>query len=66
MKNWKTSLSGIASIISGVALYINHPEQVAEAIGLVTLGIGLLFAKDASNTSKESETPIFGNRPNDR
>lgn len=46
MKNWKTTLSGIASIISGVVLYIQHPEQISEAVGLVTVGFGLVFAKD--------------------
>lgn len=46
MKNWKTTLSGIASIISGIALYLNHPDQIEAAITAVTLGFGLLFAKD--------------------
>jgi hypothetical protein len=46
MKNWKTSLSGIASIISGVALFLNRPEQISESMGLVAIGFGLLFARD--------------------
>jgi hypothetical protein len=50
MKNWKTTLSGIASIISGVALFLNKPEQVVEAVGLVSLGFGLIFAKDHNVT----------------
>ena len=65
IKNWKTSLAGIASIISGVSLFINHPEQISEAIGLVSIGIGLLFSKDfnVSGTDKQS---FVGGRPNDR
>ena len=53
MKNWKTTLSGIASIISGVALYFNHPEQIEASITSITLGIGLLFAKDHNVTSQD-------------
>ena len=62
MKNWKTTISGIASIISGVALFLNKPEQVQEAIGLVVIGFGLIFAKDHNEKSEN----LFGGRPNDR
>jgi len=43
-KNWKTSLLGIGSIITGVAQFVTGNQ--AEAIGLIMSGIGLLFAKD--------------------
>jgi hypothetical protein len=43
-KNWKTSLLGIGSIITGVAQFVAGKQ--AEAIGLIMSGIGLLFAKD--------------------
>jgi len=47
MKNWKTTLSGIASIIGGVALFTNHPDKLNEAVGMVIIGIGLIFSADA-------------------
>ena len=54
MRNWKTTLSGIASIIAGIAMYVNEPTQINEAIGLVIVGFGLIFAKDnnVSGTNK--------------
>ena len=51
-RNWKTSLAGIASIISGIALYVNHPEQIESAIGLVTVGFVGIFGKDHDITGK--------------
>lgn len=64
MKNWRTTISGIASIISGVSLYINHPEQIEIAAGMVMAGIGLLLSKDHNVTGKSNN--IFGGRPDDR
>lgn len=49
-KNWKTSLSGIASIIGGISLFVNHPDQIEAAFTAVALGIGLIFAKDNNVT----------------
>jgi len=43
-KNWKTSLAGIGSILTGVALFFKGNQ--AEGIAAITAGIGLLFAKD--------------------
>jgi hypothetical protein len=48
MKNWKTTVAGIASIIAGVSLYVNDSTQLNEAIGLVVVGFGLIFGADAS------------------
>lgn len=50
MKNWRTTLSGVSSIIAGVTLYVNNPEQIEEAFALVSIGIGLIFAKDNNVT----------------
>ena len=43
-KNWKTSLLGIGTIVSGIAQFVAGNQ--AEAVGLIMSGIGLLFAKD--------------------
>lgn len=52
MKNWKTTLAGISAIIAGVALFVNHPEQITEAVSSVSLGFGMLFAKDHNVSGK--------------
>jgi hypothetical protein len=46
MKNWKTTLTGVSSIIGGIALFVNQPDKIQEAIGMVIIGIGFLSAKD--------------------
>jgi hypothetical protein len=43
-KNWKTSLLGIGSIVTGVALFLTGDQ--AGAITSIMSGIGLMFAKD--------------------
>lgn len=43
-KNWKTTLLGLGSIVTGVALFLKG--QQAEAISALMSGIGLIFAKD--------------------
>lgn len=60
MKNWKTTLSGIASIIGGIAMFVNNPEQIQEAIGMVIIGAGLLFAKDSNVTGGTVKQNIIG------
>jgi len=68
MKNWKTTLSGIASIISGIALFVNSPDKLHEAIGLVIVGIGFLSAKDNDVTGGsriQGVEKIVGDRPKD-
>jgi uncharacterized membrane protein HdeD (DUF308 family) len=52
MKNWKTTLTGIASIITGIALFVNHPGEIEAALAAVTLGFGLIFAKDNNVSGK--------------
>lgn len=66
MKNWKTTLSGVASIISGIALFVNSPDKLQEAVGLVIVGIGFLSAKDHNVTGgKTAEAEIGLPKPKD-
>lgn len=44
MKNWKTTLSGITTILSGAVSIIKG--DLHTGLTLVATGIGLLFAKD--------------------
>lgn len=45
--NWKTSIAGLGSVLTGVAQIVSgHPH---EGIGLIITGIGLIAAKDAVN-----------------
>lgn len=43
-KNWKTTLFGITTIISGIATIIKGDPQTG--ITIILSGAGLLFAKD--------------------
>ena len=52
MKNWKTTLAGFASIIVGISTIINRPEQLETGITSITLGFGLIFAKDNNVSGK--------------
>lgn len=52
MKNWKTTLAGLASIIVGISTIVNHPEQLEAGTAAITLGFGLLFAKDNNVSGK--------------
>ena len=47
-KNWKTSLLGIGTLVTGIAQFLTGNQ--AEAIGLIMSGIGFLFAKDHNVT----------------
>ena len=49
-KNWKTSLLGISTLVTGIAQFLTGNQ--AEAIGLIMSGIGLLFAKDHNVTGQ--------------
>ncbi len=46
IRNWKTTLAGIASILTGVSKIVNDGAITAEAFGLIVAGIGLIFGKD--------------------
>lgn len=43
-KNWKTTLFGISSIITGIATIIKGDIQTG--IAIIVSGAGLIFAKD--------------------
>jgi hypothetical protein len=45
-KNWKTSLAGLGSIITGISLIVKG--DIASGVTGILTGIGLVFAKDAS------------------
>lgn len=45
VKNWKTTLAGIATILAGVSKAINEGLSV-EALGLIVAGIGLVLGRD--------------------
>jgi len=47
LKNWKTSLFGLGSAITGVAMILTGKMQ--EGIGLVLTGITGLLSKDHDN-----------------
>jgi hypothetical protein len=44
VKNWKTTLFGFSTILSGIVLIIKH--QASEGIINIITGLGLSFAKD--------------------
>lgn len=56
MTNWKTTVSGILTILGGIAAggKLVLAGQVAEGVGIiitaVTAGIGLIVAKDSNVT----------------
>ena len=50
LKNWKTTLSGVALVITGISMYINNPASSTEAITAILGGIGLIVAKDGDKT----------------
>lgn len=43
-KNWKTTILGIGSILTGVGLFFKGDQSAA--ISSIISGIGLIFAKD--------------------
>lgn len=47
LKNWKTSLFGLGSAITGIAMIVTG--KVAEGVGLVMTGITGIFSKDHDN-----------------
>lgn len=43
--NWKTSLGGVATILTGIVMLAN--KNTAEGVTAIITGISLLFSKDA-------------------
>ena len=55
MKSWKTTLSGIVSIVLAVghaiyALLNGQPVDVATLMAAIVAGVGLIMAKDSQVT----------------
>lgn len=61
MKSWKTTLAGVAAIVAAVATAVsaqfdNNPATVPDwtlVIGMITAGVGLMFARDNDKTSEQ-------------
>jgi len=45
-KSWKTTICGIAAILTGVKIIITTGD-LSSALASVSVGIGLIFAKDS-------------------
>ena len=54
-KNWKTSLMGLGSLISGVLLIIKG--DINSGFAAVSTGIGLILAKDAPDEKEPNTEP---------
>jgi hypothetical protein len=50
MKNWKTTLAGAASILTGLVQVIKG--DIATGATAIVTGVGLIFAKDHDVTGK--------------
>lgn len=48
-KSWKTTFCGLAAIFTGIKTIITT-GNFAEALTTITVGIGLIFAKDGDVT----------------
>jgi len=61
MKSWKTTLAGIAAIVAALATAVSaqfdsNPATVPDwtlVIGMITAGVGLMFARDNDKTSEQ-------------
>lgn len=53
LRNWRTSLMGLATIIVGV--YCLMTGHVEVALSAITGGVGLIVAKDGSTHSTQTE-----------
>jgi uncharacterized membrane protein (DUF441 family) len=52
MKDWKTTLAGIATIVGGLCgaglnLYHNQPVNTTTLLASITAGVGLIHASDS-------------------
>jgi putative alpha-1,2-mannosidase len=55
MKNWKTSLSGIAALVALAAKVVNGHFDPTTDIAIATGAIGLIFSKDRDVTGVGSD-----------
>tara|TARA_R110000868_G_scaffold119499_1_gene317205 strand:+ start:132 stop:299 length:168 start_codon:yes stop_codon:yes gene_type:complete len=49
IRNWKTTLCGLAAIFSGLKIAITSGDWSA-TVNYITIGLGLFFAKDGDVT----------------
>lgn len=61
MKSWKTTVSGVGSILAGLGTLAKlissgnfTAEGITAAIGLITGGFGLVFARDNNVSSEDA------------
>lgn len=59
MKSWKTTLTGVGTVLASVAaickgVAIGDYAVIAASIGGITSGIGLIFARDNGVTSEQA------------
>lgn len=58
MKNWRSSLAGVAAILSVVSAKETHKIlQSPEDLAIIIAGIGLILAKDATSSDSKSSIP---------
>lgn len=57
-KNWKTTLTGVGLIVTGVALYVNG--NLEEAIASILGGLGFILAKDYDTTGNSTNATKEG------
>lgn len=52
LRNWKTTLAGIGTLVLAGATIANHPTALLDPQTLATIaaGVGLILGKDASVT----------------
>ena len=50
MNNWKTTLAGIASLVTVAFSFVNNGNVSGTDIAAITAALGLLFAKDHNVT----------------
>ena len=48
IKNWKTTIAGIATIVIGIINWKNNPT---ESITSITAGVGLILASDGKESN---------------
>ena len=63
MKNWKTTLVGIALIGGAIYTGVTGVASWTEVLVVVTAGIGFIFSKDYNVSGVQG---IVGTRPKDR
>jgi hypothetical protein len=57
IKNWKTSLGGLATVLTGVVMIAN--KNTSEGVAAILTGISLIFAKDADNDQHKYHRRLY-------